>query len=182
MIGTALDGIHAYGDVLSYSDPGPGRWAWYVPIQFGRLAVVVALATPALERLGGSAPVGWSSARVAAELALFAALYAATALLDDHTLLLTVGLPAIALLRLAVGGAAGDWPYVLLGAALGPAGEAIVSSLGGFEYANPDFAGVPAWLPGLWANGGFLIRRLIAPLAMRPRPSMPVRRTGAGRS
>ena len=34
---------------------------------------------------------------------------------------------------------------------------------GAFDYAHPDFAGIPMWLPALWANGGLLIRRLLAP-------------------
>ena len=37
------------------------------------------------------------------------------------------------------------------------------SATGAFDYAHPDFAGIPMWLPALWANGGLLIRRLLAP-------------------
>jgi hypothetical protein len=66
--------------------------------------------------------------------------------------------------RLALG-RGGDLSYVLLAAVLGPAGEAILSAAGAFSYAHPDLIGIPLWLPALWANAGFLIRRLMMLLA-----------------
>jgi hypothetical protein len=178
-LGTLLDGIHAYGDVLSYPDPAFGRWAWFVPLEFGLVGVGAGLAIPWLERLAGagSAP-GWSVGRRALELLLFAALYASTTLADDNPwpILLALALGSLAVIRLLRREAPGDWIYVVIAALLGPLAEAVISALGAFDYEHPDFIGIPFWLPSLWANGGLLIRRLIAPVVM------PVRQRDGGRS
>lgn len=161
ILGTLLDGIHVYGDVLSYPHPDFGRWAWFVPLEFGLLGVCACLLLPLLERPRADATPP-SIPAVLAELALFTCLYLASALLDgDGAPFLAVGLVALAVARLVLG-PGGDLPYVLLAAVLGPAGEAILSAAGAFSYTHPDLIGIPLWLPALWANAGFLIRRLIS--------------------
>jgi hypothetical protein len=177
VIGTFLDGIHAYGDVLSYPDPAFGRWAFFVPIEFGLLAVLVGLLAPALERTVGGTPVFRLGERLR-ELAVFTSLYVATALVSGAwNYALALALVALAAARLAYAPTAGDVPYVLLAAVLGPIGEALLSALGAFDYSDPDVLGIPIWLPALWANGGFLIRRLIVPIVM---PSGAAAREQAG--
>ena len=54
VVGTLLDGIHAYGDVLAYDVPGFGRWGWFVPLEFALLGVAAALAVPT--RIVGADP------------------------------------------------------------------------------------------------------------------------------
>jgi hypothetical protein len=178
-LGTLLDGIHAYGDVLSYPDPAFGRWAWFVPVEFGLVGVGAGLAVPWLERLaGGDSATTWSNRRRVRELLLFAALYVSTTLVESDlgAILLALGLGSLAAVRVARREAPGDWVYVVIAAVLGPLAEAVISALGAFDYENPDFAGIPIWLPSLWANGGLLIRRLIVPIVM------PGRQTTADRS
>jgi hypothetical protein len=168
VLGTLLDGIHAYGDVLVYENPAFGRWAWFVPVEFGLTGAAVGLLMPWMERAvaDGETP-HWSLAQRAAELVLFAGLYLATALVEPGgAVFLAVALAALALFRVVFGVVRGDWAYALAAAVLGPAAEAVISALGVFDYVDPDFAGIPIWLPPLWANGGLLIRRLIAPIAL----------------
>jgi hypothetical protein len=174
VLGTLLDGIHAYGDVLVYPDPAFGRWAWFVPLEFGLLGLGAALVCPLLERLAQTPLPRPSALARTLELSFFALLYFVTTLPGDSgwAIALALALLALAAARLAFDGASGDWVYVLLAAVLGPAGEAIMSALGAFDYVDPDVAGIPLWLPGLWANAGFLIRRLIVPLAL-PVPAQP---------
>jgi uncharacterized protein DUF2878 len=177
-VGTLLDGIHAYGDVLEYPNPAFGRWAWFVPLEFGLVGLAAGLAVPTLERLAGDPGIDWSLARRIAELFLFACLYVSTTLVHDlGAVLLAIALGALAAVRLVRREVPGDWIYVLPAAVLGPAAEAALSALGVFDYKEPDIAGVPVWLPSLWANGGFLIRRLVAPIVLRP-----ARRRDADRS
>jgi uncharacterized protein DUF2878 len=169
VLGTLLDGIHAYGDVLAYPDPAIGRWAWFVPLEFGLLGVGAGLVVPHLEQLltDGGTP-HWSMARRMAEVLLFAGLYLSSALIGPGgAVALTVALGALAAVRLLVTRTRGDWAYVLGAAVLGPAAEAVISALGAFDYLDPDFAGIPCWLPALWANAGFLIRRLVAPIVLQ---------------
>lgn len=166
VIGTFLDGIHAYGDVLSYPNPTFGRWAFFVPLEFGLLGALAGLLAPSLERITGASS-SFGGAERLRELALFTSMYVATALAHgEWSFALAVVLAAVALVRLVSGSARGDWLYVAIAAVIGPAGEALMSALGAFDYRDPDVAGVPVWLPALWANGGFLIRRLIVPVAM----------------
>ena len=175
VLGTLLDGIHAYGDVLVYPDPAFGRWAWFVPIEFGLTGAAVGLLMPSMERVvaDGETP-HWSLTQRGGELVLFAGLYVATALIEPGgAVTLALALAALAVVRVVRGGVRGDWVYALAASVLGPAAEAVISALGAFDYVDPDFAGIPIWLPALWANGGLLIRRLIAPVALtasKPRP------------
>ena len=177
VLGTLLDGIHVYGDVLEYPHPDFGRWAWFVPVEFGLVGAAVGLLMPSIERVvaAGATP-RWSLARRAAELLLFAGLYVATALIEPGgAALLAIALAVLAVVRVLTSGVRGDWAYALAAAVLGPAGEAIISGVGAFDYADPDFAGIPVWLPALWANAGLLIRRLLGPMVIEDRK-------GAGRS
>ena len=185
VLGTMLDSIHAYGDVLSYPHPQLGRLAWFVPLEFGLVGLLAGLLAPALERrFAGAGAPAWSLSERLAELALFAALYFLTTLVSgDWAIALAIALAGLALTRLLVTRSRADVPYVLLAAVLGPAAEALLTALGVFDYADPDFAGIPVWLPALWANGGFLIRRLIVPIVLpEPSAAKPVLRTAAGRS
>jgi hypothetical protein len=175
VLGTLLDGIHAYGDVLVYPDPAFGRWAWFVPVEFGLTGAAVGLLMPSIERLAAAGETPhWSVGQRAAELLLFAGLYVSTALIEPGgAVLLALALGALAVGRVLTSGVRGDWAYALAASVLGPAAEAIISALGAFDYLDPDFAGIPVWLPGLWANGGLLIRRLIAPMVIEGNREIP---------
>ena len=169
VLGTALDAIHVADDVLVYHGATVWEIGWWVPLQFGLVGALVGVAIPVIERVAGpDEPPRWPLDRVVGELMLFAALYLSTALVGaDDAGWLTAGLFALAGLRLALVPTEGDWAYVLLAAVLGPLGEAAISATGVFEYVDPDFLGIPYWLPALWANGGFLLRRLLLPVVSR---------------
>ena len=169
VLGTALDAIHVHNGVLVYHGATIGDIGWWVPLQFGVVGALVGLAIPVIERsVGVAEPPTWRVDQVVGELMLFAVLYLSTALVSaDDAGWLTAGLFALAGVRLALVPTQGDWAYVLLAAVLGPLGEAAVSATGVFEYVDPDFLGIPYWLPALWANGGFLLRRLLLPVVSR---------------
>ena len=165
VVGTALDGIHLLGDVLTYETEAFGEWAWFVPLEFGLAGVAAGIAIPPIERAAGPpAFPRLGLARRVAELLLFAAAYGATALWDgDGAAWVTAGLILLVAVRLSVAPIRGDWVYALAAAVLGPLGEIAILGTGAFEYAHADAAGIPMWLPALWANGGLLIRRLLGP-------------------
>ena len=168
VVGTLLDGIHLLGDVLSYETHTFGEWAWFVPLEFGVAGVLAGLVIPAIERaVGPPTPARPTLALRVAELVLFAAAYGATALWDgDGAPWLTFELTALLAVRLWLVPVPGDWVYAAAAELLGPLGEIAISATGAFDYANPDFAGIPMWLPALWANGGLLIRRLLLPVVL----------------
>jgi len=167
LLGTLLDGIHLYGDVESYRDPGFGRWAWFVPLEFGAAALVAGALIPRLEQAAGPAESPrWSPLTRLAELGLLVAAYLSTVLLADVPGLVTALLLALLAARLALWPVRGDWAYALAGGLAGPAAEILIAATGAFDYADPDLAGIPLWLPALWANGGLFIRRLLLPVVL----------------
>jgi len=167
VLGTLLDGIHVYGDAESYPDPLLGRWAWFVPLEFGAAGVLAGALIPGLERLvGPPRPPHWTLTVRIAELALLVAAYNSTVVLADAPEVVTLGLLALLAGRLLLRPERGDWAYALIAAIAGPVAEAVISATGAFDYADPDFAGIPMWLPALWANGGLFIRRLLAPVVL----------------
>lgn len=40
----------------------------------------------------------------------------------------------------------------LVGFIFGPIAESVTIHAGAWQYAQPDFLGIPIWLPFLWAN------------------------------
>ena len=137
-------------------------------VEFGLAGVAAGVAIPVLERaVGPQVPPYFDTIGRVREVGLFTALYGATALFDgDGALWLLVGLTLLVLVRLWLWPVPGDWAYAAIAAVVGPAAEIAISATGAFDYANPDFAGIPMWLPALWANGGLLIRRLLGPVVL----------------
>ena len=170
VLGTLLDGLHLLGDVLSYEHEAFGDWAWFVPLEFGLAGVAAGIAVPWIERAAGpGSPPRFGPGLRIGEVALFTGLYGATAVWDgDGAVWLLAALTAVILARLWLWAVPGDWAYAAAAAVLGPLGEILISATGAFDYANPDFAGIPMWLPALWANGGLLIRRLLLPIVAAP--------------
>jgi Protein of unknown function (DUF2878) len=172
LLGTLLDGIHLYGDVESYPDPVLGRWAWFVPLEFGAVGTLAGAALPRLEQLIGPARTPyWTPVVRIAELCLLLVAYLSTVVLADAPVVVTAALAALLVARLALWPVPGDWAYALIAAAAGAVIEALLSAAGAFDYADPDVAGIPMWLPFLWANGGIFIRRLLVPVVYPSRSS-----------
>ena len=172
MLGTALDAIHAYGDVETYPHAELGRLAWFVPLEFGLAGVVSAFAVLWLERrIGFGRPPLWTGWERLREVLLLAGLYVTSVGANDTGgVAFAIALLAVVGARLKFAPVRGDWAFALLGAVAGPAVEAAVHAIGAFDYTEPDFLGLPIWLPALWANGGLAIRRLFGPFARLPVP------------
>ena len=168
LLGTLLDGIHVYGDVESYPDPLLGRWAWFVPLEFGLAGAFAGALIPALERLAGPPrPPHWPLRVRIAELCLIVGGVS----LDRRFGRASRSSSQPGSSRCWRSGSTfrpvpGDWLYALIGAVAGPVVEATISALGAFDYSDPDVAGIPMWLPALWALGGIFIRRLFLPIVL----------------
>jgi hypothetical protein len=167
-LGTALDAIHAYGDVEAYPNDALDRLAWFVPLEFGLAGIAVAVAIPVLERAAGEGrPPEWTAWERIRELPLLAGLYVTSVAANGPgAAAFLAGLLVLLAVRLAFGEVRGDWAFALVAAVAGPAVEAIVHATGAFDYTEPDFLGLPMWLPALWANAGISIRRVFGPLSV----------------
>jgi Protein of unknown function (DUF2878) len=181
VLGTALDAIHSYEDVESYTHESLGRLGWFVPLEFGLAGVASALAVGLLERTfgPGSAP-DWTPWERIRELPLLAGLYVTSVAANGPGAVpFAIALLALLAVRLGFAGTRGDWAFALVAAIAGPAAEAAIHALGAFDYTEPDLLGLPLWLPALWANGGLAIRRLFGPLSV-PEPHEPAERADVG--
>ena len=162
MLGTALDAIHVYGDVETYSNEVLGELGWFVPLEFGLAGVVSALAVPMLDRVVAQdwAP-RWTIWERLRELPLLVGLYVTSVAANgpDATVFL-VALLVLLAVRLVFASSPGDWAFALVAAIAGPVAEATIHATGAFDYTEPDVLGLPMWLPALWANGGLAIRRI----------------------
>jgi hypothetical protein len=147
-----------------------GRLGWFVPLEFGLAGVASALAIPVLERLvGGGAPRAWPMWERVREVPLLVGLYFTSVEANGvNAALFAVALLVLLAARLAFVPVPGDWAFALVAALAGPAVEAAIHAIGAFDYTEPDFLGIPLWLPALWANGGLAIRRLFGGLLVVP--------------
>ena len=180
-LGTALDAIHGYGDVESYSHEALGRLGWFVPLEFGLAGVASALAVALLERgFGPGRAPEWTPWERVRELPLLAGLYVTSVAANGSGAVpFAIALLVLIAVRLGLAGTRGDWAFALAAAIAGPAAEAAIHALGAFDYTEPDLLGLPLWLPALWANGGLAIRRLFGPLSV-PEPHEPAERADVG--
>jgi hypothetical protein len=156
-VGSALDALHTYSGTTTYPKPIALKMAWWTPAIFGFAGLSTGLAFPLAEKvLGRSITSEVTPLRAALGFAGFAGLYA-----------LSGFLPASNFTKTCVIGAG----VVALGATLAPTPEAVVLSLttaivgplveialvsrGAFTHNQPDFLGIPMWLPVLYAGGAF---------------------------
>jgi hypothetical protein len=163
-LGLALcDQIHVHSGVLDYDTGGVlFDQAWWVPLQFGVAALaIVAAAVPFAHRRDRPRPRD-----LATGIAWFVGAYAASGVFDAYPWALAAGLLALFGWRVALA----DHPdvlvvYALLLAVAGTGAEALLSAAGTFAYSDPDFLGVPVWLPGLYLNGAPLALAIAGRLA-----------------
>ncbi|MGZ3423277.1 MAG: hypothetical protein ACXWUG_07130 [Polyangiales bacterium] len=165
-VGTLLDALHTFSGTTEYTPPFVLRTAWWVPFLFASAYGLGGfLYAVGHRQLRGPATVRtWNELGVG--LGIFAALYAASAYLPASNVVKAVVLGA---------GAFALWAWLdrsIQGIALacvaalaGPFTEIVLIRVGVFRHRQPDFWGIPLWLPALYlASGpsfGQLARRVI---------------------
>jgi hypothetical protein len=162
---TLLDSVHVHTHTLAYAHPVAFGSAWWVPLLMGSATALGGAAyVRAWKRLGGPAKLAsWKSIGAACASAFL--MYAASGLLPGTALtkLIVLSVAAVVIHREVDGTRQGAW-LMLAGAVLGPIAEAINPA---FHYLDPDFMGVPVWLPALYAcitpALGQLARRWLPP-------------------
>ncbi len=153
--GSLLDALHTHGGVTTYPKPVFFRMAWWTPGIFGFAGLSTGLAYPLAERfLGRSITRDLTPAEIAAGFASFTGLYAITGFLPASNVvkLAIVGAGAGALLAYM----APTKEAAVLAAAtavIGPLVEVTLVGRGAFSHNQPDFLGIPMWLPALYAAG-----------------------------
>ncbi len=151
---SAFDAFHTHGGTTRYAHPIAFGAAWWTPLIFGCTTGLGGLVYSALyARLGGrrAALVGVARRR---SLAVFGGVYYASAsALPNAAKLALLALIAGALWAWLDRSRAGALLMALLAIA-GPCAEIVQVTLGLFAHLQPDLAGVPMWLPALYAASG----------------------------
>lgn len=152
LVGSFFDGFHTYGGMTSYPHPIVFRMAWWTMPLFGGAFVLLGLTYAALRRgdqTGPRRPSLWVG------FAVFGALYFMTGFLPaGHVTKLAILLGGFALLVARVDRSRAAWGTGLIAAFAGPAFELVLVKLGVFAHLEPDLAGLPIWLPGLYLASG----------------------------
>ena len=161
LLGAACDQIHVQSGLLAYPDPLLWDQAAWVPLNFAVLltALVVVSRPVALVAAARGLPAP-SAGLLAADLAWFVGAYGLSGLVGpDAPATLAVIYAAVWLPRVLLRPERGLLvPYGLALALAGCTVEAVEIELGLFAYSDPDVAGVPWWLAGIYLHG--------APLAL----------------
>lgn len=152
-VGTVLDGFHTWSGTTSYPSPVFLKAAWWVPLLFG-VAFASLGSLFSILRARDRRPAPSPRAALLGFVA-FAALYFASGFLPAPN--------AVKLAVLLGGGAAAWWlvdrsPAAILtgiaAAIAGPLTEITLVHIGAFSHLQPDFAGIPMWLPALYFASG----------------------------
>lgn len=165
-VGPVLDGIHTHTGTTWY--PHPQLWlsVWWCPPLFSFAAVSIGLSRPLAQALLGRVEAAPPRSGVGLGMALLGVGFALSGVLPFGWAGKTAVLIA---LGAAAWGACDRTELALLLAALNAAGGSVVEmvlvSRGDFFHRDAEFAGVPLWLPWLYALAsigmGCLGRRLV---------------------
>ena len=131
-----------------------------VPFQFGFLAVILSFIVPWFEKNFIHTRFKAKIKKAIFEMFFFGILYLITLGSNYSSISTAFVFICITIVRFLTSYQKGDWQYCLFLGILGPMIESCLVELTTFKYNSADLFNVPLWLPLLWANGGFLARRL----------------------
>lgn len=151
-VGSFLDAFHTHGGATLYPHPVFFAMAWWTPPLFGAAYVLLALTYRQNEpRPRVPIPTG----RAALGFVFFAGLYFASGFLPPaNGVKLAVLLLGAGLLFAFVDRSRAALVTGALSALLGPAFEVVLVRAGVFLHLQPDFLGIPMWLPALYLASG----------------------------
>jgi hypothetical protein len=150
--GAICDGFHSHAGILAYPNELFLKMAWWVPLLFGMATLTVAYGHLLYDRALHRPRTLLSWSNIVGGVIGFGAVYAASAFLPVSDLAKTLTLGATVFVM--------TWrwnrswhalPPMLTTIVIGCGVEITLSNLGYFQYTQPDFWGIPMWLPLLYA-------------------------------
>jgi hypothetical protein len=157
-LGSALDGIHTHLGVTGYAVPWHWLMARWVPLLFGSAAVGIGL-VPVVADLAAYGRVARKGlGQVVTGLLLFVLAYALSGVLATAFAACTWTLAALFALVWSLGdGSRLGLALAVVAAIAGVTVEMTLVHIGAFFYVSPHIAGVPVWLPWLYAIGAVVL-------------------------
>jgi cytochrome bd-type quinol oxidase subunit 2 len=150
-LGSFMDGFHTYGGATSYPKPVALRMAWWTPALFAIAYALLGFTYRANE----TEPTKQTRAQAILGATIFTALYFSSGFLPA---------PNVAKVAVLLVGAGVLFAFFdrsraaivtgVLAAFIGPSFEVLLVHLGLFSHLQPDFFGIPIWLPALYFASG----------------------------
>lgn len=182
---SVFDGFHTHSGTTRYATPVLWQMAWWTPVLFG---ASVGLGGPVyalgVRLLGGGQPPP-PARDLAIGFAIFGLLYFASGYLPaSNGVKLAMLLAGAAFLFGWLDRTRAGAVMTLVTAVTGPLVEITLVRLGTFAHLQPDFAGIPMWLPGLYLCAGPTLgqiarRALASDVSARP-PRSPASASPSG--
>jgi hypothetical protein len=147
-------------EIVEYKNPAFLGIANWVPFSFGAATCLAILLFMALERLLISR-IDFVAARLVYEYFLIAGFYIAILFFHTSPYLLSLSLMGVILTRFIFVHRPWDFIYFLLGVCIGPTIELTLNNFNLYFFTEPDFLGMPYWLPLLWGEVAIALRRVV---------------------
>lgn len=167
---TPWDILLVHFEVVEYTQPvffGVSAWT---PVIFGSATLGAVLIFSLLERLLDTDFV-YRLTRLAWEYLIMVAFFVAILVLRSSPYILALTLAGLVLTRLIFFHRNWDFLFFLIGACIGPTVELFLTSFKLYLFTEPDFLGMPYWLPILWGAMALSLRRLSWALFPMPPPA-----------
>lgn len=156
--------------VLEFFEPAFWEIPWWVPPAFGLVVAVNFFLFAVADHLL-KIQVQYNPVYLGLEYLILSGFYLSVFFFRQYPYLLLLGLLFVVLVRLIFFHEAFDWVYFIFGACAGPTVEIILTNMGLYHFSEPDFLGMPYWLPVFWGNTALAIRRVGWILAPTPSPA-----------
>ena len=163
-------------DLVGYANPDFMGIPWWAVAAYGIGSAVAVFLWVGWDRMMRTR-VDYPGGGLALEYLLLAAIYSLILFFRTSPYLLVLGLSLIILLRLIFFHQPWDLSSFLIGACVGPTLELILAAFHLYFFTEPDFLGMPYWLPLLMGNIAIALRRLSwvlvpPPPVTTPQPSV----------
>lgn len=158
-----LHWLQIHFQIADYSNPTFLKIAWWAPLVYGTLFLLMMLIFPVLEDFL-TATFTFQRKTITIELLALLFAFIVPIATQDYPYFSVLILAIYVLARLGFFHAKWDWLFFIIGALIGPTVQILLISEDLYHYNNPDFVGIPYWLPvhcGIVAMAGRRFSHLV---------------------
>jgi hypothetical protein len=156
---TPLDWVQTHFGIVEYHFPYFFKLAWWTPLAYGLVFLWMALFFPFLEELL-TATFTFKRRTLFIEVLAIIVAFFGPVLTQEYPYLIVFILAIYVLFRLGFFHAKWDWLFFVIGALLGPTVEVLLINYDLYHFTDPNFMGIPYWLPLEWGIVAMSGRRI----------------------
>lgn len=143
---TPLTWLQVHFQICEYKNPNFFELAWWAPASYSFVFVLMTLCFPPLERML-TATFAFKAWSLLLEFTGILVAFMGPIFTKEYPYLMVFILSLYVLFRLGFFHAKWDWLFFLLGATIGPTLQIFLISFDWYHFTDPDFLGIPYWLP-----------------------------------